>query len=130
MARQFARKLRMHPDDNELGDETSDGDNHDDDDKKWFYEPMDYVDFKESLRGMETEEEQESLRREACEHKLEDDTEIETECNSDSHCDPVDDEEVGDICQIVKSSSRRLPHRQQGGKEKCYFVSTWCWQAL
>ena len=91
----------MHPDDNEPGDETSDGDVHDDDDKKWFYKPMDYVDFKESSRGMETEEEQETLRREACEHQLEDDTEIETESNSDSLCDPVDDEEVGDIHQIV-----------------------------
>lgn len=36
MARQLARKLGMHPDDNEPGDETSDGDDHDDDDKKWF----------------------------------------------------------------------------------------------
>lgn len=101
MARQLARKLGMHPDDNEPGDETSDGDDHDDDDKKWFYKSMDYVDFKESLRGMETEEEQETLRREAREHQLEDDTEIETESNSDSFCDPVDDEEAGDIRQIV-----------------------------
>ena len=97
MARQLARKLGMHPDDNEPGDETSDGDDHDDDDKKWFYKPMDYVDFKESLRGMEIEEEQETLRREAREHQLEDDTEIETENNSNS----VDDEEVGDIRQLV-----------------------------
>ena len=101
MTRQLARKLGMHPDDNEPGDETSDGDDHDDDDKKWFYKPMDYVDFKESFRGMETEEEQETLRREASEHLLEDDTEIETESNSDSLCDPIDDEEVGDIRQIV-----------------------------
>ena len=43
MARQLARMLGMHPDDNKTGDETSHGDDHDDDDKKWFYEPMDYV---------------------------------------------------------------------------------------
>lgn len=62
---------------------------------------MDYVDLKESLRGMETEDEQETLRREACEQQLEDDTEIETESNSDSLCDPVDDEQTGSIRQIV-----------------------------
>lgn len=50
---------------------------------------------------METAEEQETLRREAREHQVEDDTEIETESNSDSLCDPVYDEEVGVIRQIV-----------------------------
>ena len=30
--------------------ETSDSDDHDDDDKKWFYKPMDYVNFKEPLK--------------------------------------------------------------------------------
>ena len=44
MARQLARKLGMHADTNEQGDEISEGD------KKWFYKPMEYVDFKESLR--------------------------------------------------------------------------------
>ena len=68
---------------------------------------MDYVDFKESLRGMETEEEQESLRREACEHQLKDDTEIETKSNSDSLCDSVDDEEVWDIRQIASRQTKR-----------------------
>lgn len=47
----------MYFDDNESGDEISDGDDYDDDDKKWFYKFMDYVDFKELLRGMEIEEE-------------------------------------------------------------------------
>lgn len=101
MARQLARKLGVHPDDNEPGNETSDGDGHDDDNKKWFYKPMDYVDFKESLRGMETDEEQETLRREAHEHRLEDDTEIETQSNSDNLHNTVDDKEVKDIHQIV-----------------------------
>ena len=72
MARQLARKLGMHPDTNEQGNETSD------DDKKWFDRLMEYVDFKESLRGMETEEEQETLRREAREQQLEEATESET----------------------------------------------------
>ena len=54
---------------------------------------------------METAEEQETLRREAREHQVEDDTEIETESNPDSLCDPVDDEEVGVIRQIVNVRS-------------------------
>ena len=62
MAKQLARKLGMHPDSNEHGDETSD-------DYKWFYKRMEYVDFKESLRGMEKEEEQQTLRREAREQQ-------------------------------------------------------------
>ena len=90
MARQLARKLGMDPDTNEQGDETSDDD-------KWFYKPMEYVDFKESLR----EEEQETLRREAREQQLEEATESETEPNSDGLCDSFEDEEVGDIRQIV-----------------------------
>lgn len=98
MARQLARKLGMHPDTNEQGNETSD------DDKKWFDKPMEYVDFKESLRGMETEEEQETLRREALarEQQLEEATESETESNTDALCDSVEDVKVaGDIRHIV-----------------------------
>ena len=94
MAKQLARKLGMYPDTNEQRDETSDDD-------KWFKKPMEYVDFKESLRGMETEEEQETLRREAREQQSEEATETETGPNSDGLCDSFEDEEVGDIHQIV-----------------------------
>lgn len=62
---------------------------------------MEYVDFKESLRGMETEEEQETLRREAREQQSEEATETETGPNSDGLCDSFEDEEAGDIHQIV-----------------------------
>lgn len=86
--------IRKHNNTNEQGDETSDDD-------KWFYKPMEYVDFKKSLRGMETEEEQETLRRQAREQQSEDATETETGPNSDSLCDSFEDEEVGDIHQIV-----------------------------
>ena len=88
--------IRKHNNTNEQGDETSDDD-------KWFYKPMEYVDFKKSLRGMETEEEQETLRRQAREQQSEDATETETGPNSDSLCDSFEDEEVGDIHQIVNS---------------------------
>lgn len=94
MAKQLARKLGMHPDTNEQGDETSDDD-------KWFYKPMEYVDFKESLRGMETDEERETLRREAREQQSEEATETETGPNSDGLCDSFENEEVGDIHRIV-----------------------------
>ncbi|CAH3193253.1 unnamed protein product [Porites evermanni] len=86
--------IRKHNNINEQGDETSDDD-------KWFYKPMEYVDFKKSLRGMETEEEQETLRREAREQESEEATETETGPNSDSLCDSFEDEEVEDIHQIV-----------------------------
>lgn len=84
--------IRKHNNTNEQGDETSDDD-------KWFYKPMEYVDFKKSLRGMETE--QETLRREAREQQSEEATETETGPNSDGLCDSFEDEEVGDIHQIV-----------------------------
>ena len=83
----------MHSDTNEQ-DETSDDD-------KWFYKPIEYVDFKESLKGMETEEEQETLRREASEQQSEEATETETGPNSHGLCDSFEDEEVGDIHQMV-----------------------------
>lgn len=90
MAKQLARKLGMHPDTNEQGDETSDDD-------KWFYKSMEYVDFKESLKGMETDEEQETLRTEAREQQSEEATETETGPNSDGLCDSFENNEAGDI---------------------------------
>ena len=122
MARELARKLGMHPDTNQQGNETSD------DDKKWFDKPMEYVDFKESLRGMETEEEQETLRREAREQQLEEATESETESNTDALCDSVEEVEVaGDIRYIVNPL---LDSIQTEDEAKSFSTSTWHRQAL
>lgn len=64
MARQLARTLGMSPNASEHEDETTDG-NDDASGETWFYKPLEFVNFKDSLWGMETEEEQGTLRREA-----------------------------------------------------------------
>jgi len=63
---------------------------------------------------METKEEQETWRREAREHQLKDNTEIETEIDSDSLCDLVDEKDIGDISQIVNLLSNSFRTDKRG----------------
>ena len=68
MAKNLSRRLGMCPDADVDG---YDGDDHDsdasDDKKEWFDKPMEFIDFKESLKGMVTEEELEELRQQHAE---------------------------------------------------------------
>ncbi|KAK3736078.1 hypothetical protein QZH41_006891 [Actinostola sp. cb2023] len=89
MAKDLARQLGMHPDDErEEGD-----DDDDDDDNKWFHKPMGHVDFKKSLQGMLTEDQQEVLRRNALGVDSEEngscDDEEPPSCSSEAHVDEV-----------------------------------------
>ena len=89
----------MSPNASEHEDETTDG-NDDTSGETWFYKPMEFVHFKDSLRGMETEEEHGTLRREPREQQLGEYKGSETEC-PENLCDQGDDEETGDIRHIV-----------------------------
>lgn len=63
MAKQLARKLGMNP-------ETEN--DEDSEDSEWFQKPMSHVDFQESLKGMLTDEEEESLRMQVSEQEDQD----------------------------------------------------------
>lgn len=114
MAKDLARSLGMHPDGDGNHSNSQDGgtDGGEDDSNKWFNKPMEHIDFKDSLRGMLTEEEQNNLRKET--HKSHDDTNADNDAGSeqsprtndaivdnDNICGTTDSESIGDIRHIV-----------------------------
>ena len=112
MAKDLARQLGMHPDDErEEGD-----DDDDDDDNKWFHKPIGHVDFKKSLQGMLTEDQQEVLRINALGVDSEEngscDDEEPPSCSSEAHVDEGNSHDIGveDIRHIVNPLLDNINH--------------------
>ena len=102
MAQSFARRLGMHPDDEQRDNAESDEDGDDDDDKKWFYKATSFVEFDESLMEMVTEEEAETERETSQqEENLNSDEDRNLDSSLSRETEPLENEVVGDLRGIV-----------------------------
>ena len=102
MAQSLARRLGMHPDDEQRDNAESDEDDDDNDDKKWFYKATSFVEFDESLMEMVTEEEAETERETSQqEENLSSDEDRNLDSSLSRETEPLENEVVGDLRGIV-----------------------------
>ena len=102
MAQSLAKRLGMHPDDEQRDNAESDEDDDDDDDKKWFHKATSFVEFDESLMEMVTEKEAETERETSQqEENLNSDEDRNLDSSLSRETEPLENEVVGDLRGIV-----------------------------
>lgn len=118
MAQSLARELGMEVDESDESCEDSKS-------KEWFYKPMDFIDFKESLKDMATEEEVEKQREDALQSSRE--NELDT---TDPACPPdsITEDDNCDARQVINpllGNDNESPRNESDLEHRKHSTTIW-----